>query len=149
MKGAMVILAVILILSVFGVMLTGIQDANTDERTDAFSAVTTGVGETTAEVKLVAELYDSDLLHVVSISSDDDSESPLPDSYATLNNTLTVRGLATNSTRSLEVTYRYGALTGDSENAGVFLRIIPFIGAFALVFLIIAAVYSEWQKRRG
>ncbi len=147
MKVVLTIIGVILVLLLFGTMLGGITDARTDERTDTFVAVVTGVGETDADVELVAELYDEDILNVVSITSDNALDGPLPDAYVAVGNTLTVRGLAASDTRTITVEYRYDALTGDAAPAGTFMSLIPLFIGIAIILIIVAAMVAAFRNR--
>jgi len=149
MKSALAIIAVIMVLFMFGTMLSGIQGAQTDERDDAFAAVATGVGVTEADVELVADLYDEDILNVVDIASDNEDDAPLADSYAALTNTLTVRGLNANDTRTLEVTYQYDAMTGDASIVGSFFDLMPTLVVIALVLIIVGAMIMGYRSYRG
>lgn len=147
MKVAMTIIGVIVIILLFGTMMSGLSEARTDERTDAFAGVTTGVGVVEADVVLVAELYSDDILQVVSITSDNGSDAPLPDSYTPATNTLTVRGLAASDTRGLSVVYKYDALTGDSAPAGRFMGFLPFFIVIAVVLILVGVMVAAFKNR--
>lgn len=153
MRAVAVIVAVILVLSLFGVMVAGIDDAQTDERVDVFGGVTTGVGETTADVVLVADPWNDDILSIVSIVSSNSSDAPLPDSYVTATNTLTVRGLAASDTRGLTITYDYGSLDEHASQIGTFLGMTPLFITIALIALVVTAgiggAMMLVNKRRG
>jgi len=88
----------------------GIYDFRTDVREDSFS-VTTGVGETTADVVLVKELYDDDISTVTALS-DNTTDTPTADAYNTGTRALTVGGLQAETSRGLTVSYDVYALTG-------------------------------------
>lgn len=148
MKVAFTIVGVVIVLLLFGTMMTGINSARTDERTDAFAAVVTGVGETEADVVLVADLYGENILNVVSITSDNALDAPLPDSYTAATNTLTVRGLAASDTRALDVEYQYDAMTGDAAPAGTFLGFVPVFVAIAIVAIVVGAIIAAFVTRR-
>lgn len=149
MKAAFTIVGVIIVIVLFGTMITGIRTAQTEERLDAFTGVTTGAGENEADVILVTDVYGNDILNVVEIISDNGLDAPLPDSYTSGNNSLTVRGLAASDTRSLDVTYRYDALTGDSAAAGTFLGMVPIFVGIAVVVILVAAGVAAWSARGG
>lgn len=150
MRAALAVIGVIIILVLFGTMLTGIRTAQTDERDDPFNAVLTAPGVTTAPVVLVTDIYDSSILNVTSIISDNNLDAPLPDGYVPATNTLTVRGLAANDTRNLIVTYQFGALTGDAASTGSFLGMIPiFVAIAAVVILVGAGIFVFAHKGAG
>lgn len=149
MKAAFTIVGVVIILILFGTMMAGIKNAQTDERIDAFAAVTTGVGVTEADVVLVTDIYDNSILNVSGIVSSNALDAPLPDSFTPVSNTLTIRGLNANDTRSLEVVYLYAALTGDAAPAGTFLGMVPIFVGIAIVVIIVGAGIAVWTSRRG
>lgn len=153
MRAVAVIVAVILVLSLFGVMVNGINDAQTTERVDAFAGVTTGVVENDADVVLVADPWGDSILGIISIVSDNALDAPLPDSYVTATKTLTVRGLAASDTRGLTVTYDYGSLQDHAANIGTFLGMTPLFITIALISLVVCAgiggAMVVLNKRRG
>lgn len=149
MKIAFAIIGVIVILILFGTMMTGINTAKTDERTDIFAAVVTGVGETEADVVLVTDIYDDNILNVVQILSDNEDDAPLPDSYLPGSNTLTVRGLNANDTRDLEVTYQYDALTGEAEPTARFLDMLPIFVGIGALMIVVGGIVAVFINRRG
>lgn len=147
MKTVLVIIGVIVVLLLFGVMLGGINSAQTDNRTDAFGAVVTGGGVTTANVVLVGDLYENDVLNVISITSDLGTDVPLVGTYTALTRTLQVTGLTAAETRTLTVTYEINALTGDNAPVGSFFGFLPIIIVVALVAIVIAAVVAAFKNR--
>lgn len=149
MKAVFVIIGVIIVLILFGVMLSGIDDAQTSQRDDAFAGVATAPAVYTADVQLVVDIYDNNIVNVVSIISDNALDAPLPDTYVAASNTLTVRGLAANDSRSLVVTYKYGSLTGTAAKAGTFLDMIPLLMGMIIVVIIVAAGYMAWSRSKG
>jgi hypothetical protein len=146
MKAALAIIGVVIILILFGTMMSGINDAQTLERTDTFVGVVTGGGITEADVVLVADPFNNSILSVTSLTSNEVLDGPLPDSYVTGTNTLTVRGLNASDTRTLTVVYDYGSLTGS---VGTFLGMIPIFVAIAAVLIIIGAGIAVFASRRG
>lgn len=146
MKVVLTIIGVVIVLLLFGTMMVGIKDAKTDLRTDSF-AVTTGALETEADVVLVADLYDNSILEVTAITSDELTDNPLPDSYVSNTKALTVRGLAADDSRTLAVTYRYDALTGDSAPTGSFLGFLPIFVIIVCVLLLVGGMIAAFSKR--
>lgn len=144
MKAVFAVLGVILILGMFGVAMTGIDDARTSERTDAFAAVVTGGGITTADVELVADPYDDDILQVESITSDNVLDAPLPDAYVTATNLLTVRGLAAADTRTLTVVYNYGT---QDRSVNTFLGMVPLLIGAAILMILVGAGWAAFSHR--
>lgn len=149
MKAVLAIIGVIIIIVLFGTMLAGIHSAKTDERTDAFAAVVTGGGVTEADVVLVTDIYDGDILNVISITSDNVLDAPLPDSFVGATNTLTIRGLAAADTRDLVVIYEYDALAGQGDTTGTFLDMLPIFIAIATAVIIVGAIVLVFVNRRS
>ena len=146
MKVVLTIIGVILVLLMFGLMMGGIKDAQTDSRTDTFS-VTTAPAATTADVVLVADLYNDSILEITGLTSDVSTDNALPDSYVSATRTLTVRGLDDDETRTLTVTYRYDALTGDSASTGSFLGFIPIFVIIAVVLILVGGMIAVFSRR--
>jgi hypothetical protein len=147
MKVALTVIGVIVILLLFGTMMGGINDAQTDLKTDNFAAVVTGGGITTADVVLVTDLYGGDVLNVTNVTSDLGTDVPLAFSYAALTRTLTINGLTAAQTRTLSVIYKYDALTGDSATVGSFFGIIPLLVAVAVIAIIAGVIYMAFKNR--
>jgi hypothetical protein len=149
MRAALAVIGVIIILILFGTMMGGITAAQTAERVDAFAAVTTGGGIVEADVVLVADPFNGALTSVTSIVSTEVLDAPLPDAYVAGANTLTVRGLNPSDTRTLTVTYLYGALTGTAASTGTFLGLIPIFIAIAALLILIGAGFAVYSSRGG
>lgn len=147
MRAVLAVIGAIIILSLFGTMMVGIKAAQTTARTDNFAAVTTGMGVTEADVVLVTDPYEDDILNVTEITSDNGADAPLPDAYVTGSNTLTVRGLNANDTRDLIVTYAYGNLTGTAAAAGSFLGLMPLLIGAAAVIIVVGAMLVAFVNR--
>ena len=89
-----------------------VHDFRTDTREDSFS-VATGVSENSTSVVLVKPLYDGDV-STATVLSDDSTDTPLASYYNNDTRALTIEGLSTNTTRTLEVSYEVDALSGSS-----------------------------------
>jgi len=146
MKVVLGIIGVIFVIMLLGTMMGGIKSAQTDERTDSF-VVATGGAETTGDVVLVADLYADNILEVTRITSTVNTDNPLADTYVSNTNTLTVRGLTADETRTLAVTYRYDALTGDSAPAGTFLGLTPIFVIIACVAIVVGGIVAAFAMK--
>lgn len=146
MKTAFTIIGAIIVLVLFGTMLMGIREAQTDEQEDAFGAVVTGGGITQADVVLTAPLYGEVLTNVVSITSGLGTDVPLATDYTVLTRTLEVSGLTASQTRTLTVTYQYGALD-DYMGVNTFFGFIPFLVGIAIVAIIIGSIVLAFKNR--
>lgn len=149
MRAALAVIGVIIILTLFGTMMYGINQAQTDQRVDAFVAVATGGGITEAPVVLVADPFGNALTSVTEIVSNNALDAPLPDAYVAGTNTLTVRGLNAADTRTLTVTYMYGALVGQAAVTGEFLGLVPVFVAIAALLILVGAGIAVYSNRGG
>ena len=77
--------------------------------------VTTGVGETQANVVLTSALLDDDVDNVKSIASTEPTDVPVADSYVAGTKTLTITGLAPSKTRTLTIVY----VTASSQHLDI------------------------------
>lgn len=130
-------------------VISGVDDARTDERIDALSAPT-GIGETTADVVLNQAMWQGDIASVVSITSDVGTDIPNPDTYVAGTRTLTVRDLTANTTpRTLTITYLVSAFGTDNveASAGTFVGFWPLFFGIAVLVLIIGIGFSIFSKR--
>ena len=123
---------------------SAIADFITDLRTDTLSA-TTAVAATTANVTLLDSLYDDDI-GSVAIFSDDDTDTPLANSYNTTSRALNITGLTANATRVLEVTYDIDAL-GGSPAVVIFVGNLPFIWLIVIAVFPMAAIFVIFRNR--
>lgn len=147
MKAVFAIVGVVVVLILLGTVMVGIKKAQTTERTDSFATVTTGGGDFTAPVVLVADLFDHDILNVTSISSDNVADAPLPYTYTPGTKTLVVRGLAASDTRNITVTYDYGSMTGQFSSASTFLKLIPLFIGIALLLIVVGVGVAAIKGR--
>ena len=102
--------------------------------------VVTGVGETEADVVLSQELF-GDHTSNVTITSDNEGDAPIPDTYISASQTLTVSGLNASDTRTLTITYKIDALV-DYFGAGIGARVWPVFIILGIIGLVAAAVYN-------
>ena len=146
MKTVFVIIGVIVIILMFGVMVSGIKSAQTAERTDLYNSTT--AAETDEDVVLVGSLYADDLLNVT-ITSDLPADAAVPNAYNPVTRSLNVEGLAPNDDRQLTVTYLYGSLTGAAASAGKFLGLTPLLVAVGVLLLVVAVIVTAFKSRQN
>jgi len=146
MKTALTIIGAIIVLVLFGTMMTGIGEAQTNEQEDDFGAVVTGGGDFDADVVLTVPLYDEGLINVVDITSDLGTDVPLATDYTALTQTLEVSGLTASQTRTLTVTYRYAALD-DYAGVNEFFGFIPLLVGVAIVAIVVGAIVVSFRNR--
>jgi len=146
MKMAFSIIGAILVMVLFGTMMAGMKEAQTDEQEDDFGAVVTAPAATTADVVLTAPLYGNELTNVVEITSDLGTDVPLATDYTALTRTLEVSGLDDDETRTLTVTYLYGTLD-DYAGVNSFFGLIPLLVGVVIVIIIVAAMVGAFRNR--
>lgn len=118
---------------------SAIYDFRTDLRTDTFSA-TTAVGEDSANVTLLADLYDCDM-GSIDIDSDDATDAPMPNTYNCTSRELNVSWLTDNTTRILDVSYDSSALKGNPA-IDTLLGWIPYIWILIICVFPMAALFA-------
>ena len=116
-----------------------IYDFRTDLRTDTFST-DTAVAVTTANETLLTDLYNCDM-GSIDIDSDLATDLPLPSSINCTNRVLLVSGLTANTSRILDITYAFNAIT-DHPSLGTLLGWFPFIWWLILVAFPMAAIFA-------
>lgn len=122
----------------------GIYDFRTDVEENAF-AVTTGVGETAANVTLLTALYDDDYSEAA-VTSNITSDIPAMSSYNTTTRALAVNGLTANTSRTITVEYDVYALT-DANAVDTFLDWFPYIWILIKIAFPIAALAAIFVGR--
>lgn len=133
------LLFLIMSMFLFPGMIGSVEDTQTVTRTDDFATVVTAPAATTANVVLVAELWQDSNLNVVTITSDLGTDVPLVGAYVAATKTLTVGGLDDDASRTLSVEYKYNRFTGDTatQAAGTFVGFWPLMLGLAIVIIIV------------
>jgi len=130
------ILAVFLLLGAFQASINdGIKGWRTEDTTEAYSPVTTGVGVTTANVTLTSELYQDKASEVIAVSSNVTGETPVATSYVTTGNKLLISALDADTTRTLTVNYYADSDSTVMAAVGPFLGLLIFGGLLFGIFL--------------
>jgi len=141
-----IFIAILAIFLLLGAMRTpiidGIKGWRVEEQTQG-AVVTTGVGVTTGNVTLTAELFQDDTAEVTAISSNVSGDSPVASSYETATRVLTIAGLTSSAVHSLSIEYY-----AESENA-VMQVAGPFLGIMIFGGFIVAILYGVFKKGRG
>ena len=146
MKVIVMIVGVIVGLIVVGsLMPDAINSVITEPYSENFETVT-GVGETSAVETLSYSNYFEDLTDM-SVTSDNEDDSPAITDYDETDYDTTVSGLNANDSRILTITY---AREAHQEFWGTpqLLRLLPFLIIIGLVGVCLWGLYSSWQNRR-
>lgn len=126
-KGGVALGAIVILVGIimFGTLLTAVDSWAYTDAVTTRTIVTTGA--TSGDVVLGSELYDENLDNVSTITSTLVTDNPAPDSYSSVNTTLTVGGLTDDSTRAVTVTY----LTAREDSLlSTFQPFLPFLIGF-------------------
>lgn len=121
-----------------------VYDFKTDVRQDSFTTPT-AVGATTANVVLIKELYDDDVM-TISLASDLATDVPAVVSYNATNRALLVSGLTDNTTRGLVVDYDVDSLNASPAIA-TFIDYIPWFVLLMVILLPAAGIAGMFIRR--
>lgn len=134
------VLTIFLLLGAFSENITdGIKTWRTVDTSENFD-VTTAAGVTGANITLSYDLYQAATAEVQSITSDNETDTPVANSYVEATKALEVTGLVASDTRVLTVAYY--AETDDRV-----MRILgPFLAVLIFGGLISAILYGMWKK---
>lgn len=140
------IIGIAVVFIIFPMVMDSTHDVQTDRYVETEAAVATGAGETSAGVVLTYELYNNVNTSVISITSDEGTDTPAAGTWTESTKTLTVTGLAAEDSRTLTITYEYDALTGFT-GMGAFAGIIPLLILVAIVAVLIGGIWSSVKGR--
>lgn len=140
------IIGIAVVMVVFPIVTDSTNSVMTDQTSETFEAVVTGVGETDADVVLSEDLFGDRSASVVEITSDNVADTPEAGTYTAASNTLNVTGLAEDDTRDLDVTYKIDALedyTGLSQIAGI----TPLLIWVTIIIVLLASIGAVFKGR--
>jgi hypothetical protein len=146
MKGALLVIAAILIIFFLPATIESINDFRSTDYLEPHIEVT-APGVTDVDIVLSQDLFGSRTANVT-ITSDNALDAPVPFAYTPATNTLNITGLAANDTRTLAVTYKIDNLT-DFWGAGTAVKTWPMLLIVAVFGLISAGVYVSARGRGG
>ncbi|KSV16171.1 hypothetical protein DA01_08760 [Dehalococcoides mccartyi] len=126
MSTVLLIVGIAVALLFFPMVLSSMDSIRFTENTGTYATVTTGVGETSADVVLSAALFNDDTTHVTSITSTVETDVPVAGTYTTGTKTLTITGLTASESRTLTVIYDSDGLT-DYTGLGIIVGLSPLI----------------------
>ena len=121
-----------------------VYDFRTELRVDEFSS-TTGVGATSVNETLGKPIYDDDT-GTIDILSDDSTDVPAFNIYASTSHSVNITGLTADTTRVLTVSYDVDALEGfDAINT--FVDRIPFFWMLLIIIFPVAGIAYLFLRR--
>ncbi len=133
------VVALLMLYIALPVIPQAVESFRTDVKTQNYN-ISTAVGSTNTSVALSNSLWNSDVSYVTGISSNTTGDSPVADNYTVASRSLSISGLAGNTTRLLSVDYRAAGLTSNpaADQASTFLPGIV-VGLIILVPMVLVA----------
>lgn len=146
-KGGSVLMGIIMVAVMF-VLFPIVMDASHELQTDAYEQVeanvVTGAMETDADVVLDRALWGGATANVLSITSDEVTDVPVANTYTGATNTLNIRGLAADDTRTLTITYEVDALT-DYTGMGQMVAVAPLLLFMGVLGAMVFGLYKGFS----
>jgi len=142
------IFGVILLFNFMPNLTNSTHDLQTDAATQAFPAVTTGAGETAADVVLTKDPYQDRTTSITGITSDNvlDVNPLVAATYTTATNTLHVTGLVASQSRTLTIAYETDALS-DFTMMGTIVGWTPVLIVIAVLAVIGGTIMALIPRR--
>lgn len=138
MKPVTLLLGAVVIILMMAAVLTAVDNFRMTEYEESHIVTTANV--TTAPVTLSQELF-SDETYNAGVTSNVTADAPIPSSYVSSTQVLTVSGLAVSETRLLTITYQIDALE-DYFGASLGARVWPLMLVLGVIGVIVGAVYN-------
>lgn len=144
---AVVILLFALIMGVMFIpdMIDASHDAATDSQTDTAN-VTTGVGESEADMTLTLELFSDNIGYIDSATSGNVADNPIVESYDGDTGNITISGLNADDWRIMTVTYDADA-TEDYTGMAAYSKMMPTLMVLLLIGIVAASFYQLFKGR--
>ena len=139
------IIGVAILMIIFPIVMSSTHDVQTDVETETEAGVTTGVGETAADVVLTYDPYNDYTASITSIASDNESDTPVAGTYTTATNTLNVTGLVAEDTRTLTIVYEYDALT-EYTGMSSMVGITPLLIWVSILAIVIGGTWYAFKR---
>lgn len=143
MKALLLMIGAVIIILLMPAVLLSVNDFLMDEY-EASYIVTTGANATSTDITLTQELYDDQTYNAV-VTSNITADAPVPSSYVSSTQVLTVTGLDADNSRTLTVTYQIDALELFFAS-GVTARAWMLLLALGVIGIIVAAVYNAVRR---
>ncbi|BAZ96702.1 hypothetical protein DEHALATV1_0074 [Dehalococcoides mccartyi] len=140
------IFGVVAIFNVMPVFTDSAHELQIDSISEAKTAVTTGSGETSADVVLVNELYKDRATSVTSITSTVLTDVPVAGTYTAATRTLEVTGLTQSETRTLTINYNIDALE-EWTMMSFFVGWTPVLILFGVFALIGGSIWLLFRRQ--
>ncbi len=133
--GLMAVFAAAILIGTGGAMLASVTNYRTQAVVDQF--VVTTAGNTTADVQLTSNLFESNKT-LLSVASNTTADSPVLGTYTDANRNLALTNLATNTTRTVTLNYRTAGLS-DYPQAETASKTLPILLVVSVLFVSVGA----------
>lgn len=140
------IIGIVIVFIMFPLIMDSSHDIQTDDYTQAEASVTTGAGETAADVVLTKALYDDDNTWVTSVTSSEGTDTPAVGTYTAATKTLNVTGLAESTSRTLTIVYEYDGLTSYT-GMSAFVGLTPLLVLISIIAVVIGGTWFAMSGR--
>lgn len=145
MKSPLLLVSAVLVIFLLPATLLSINEFRSVDYGPEPHIIDTAVGVTEADIILSQDLLSGRTANVT-LASNNTDDAPIPSIYVAATHTLTIIGLNPDDTRTMQVTYKIGAL-GDYWGADVGTRVWPMLIIVGIFGLMAGAVYNA--TRRG
>jgi hypothetical protein len=146
--GAIVVfLGIVFIILLMPNVVNSTTQFRTATQTDPFSATSTAVGVTTANLTLTQGLWQGQTQYI-KVTSDNATDGPRVTAYDPVTNNITVSGLAANVTRNITAVYSIGNLQ-NYVGADAFAGLSPTMMIIGILLLCIGTVVFIFVKGRN
>ena len=138
----LMIVAIVVILLMFPLLLSGVHTTQTTTQTQTVADVVTTSG-TSATITLTTSLWHTNLANVTIAGGAGDT--PVASAIGANGLTMTVTGLATSATRALTVSYPSDALA-DYTGLSTFVSLVPFLVMIAAIGALIFGAIGMFKS---
>ena len=143
------IIAIAVLMMMFPFVMSATHDLQTDDITDTFADVTTGVGITEADVVLTYDTFHSTIADVGTIVSSLGTDVPVAGTYVAATKTLTITGLTESETRDFTaVPYENDALE-DYTGMGALVAFTPLLIWLSILAAVLGGMYVSFKGRQS
>ena len=143
MKSVILIISACMIILLLPAVLLSINEFRMTEYEEPH-IITTAAEVTTSDITLSQELFSGETYNAV-VTSNITADAPIPSSYVSSTQVLTVTGLEADNSRTLTITYEIDALN-DYIGAGLGATIWPIMLVLGVIGIIVAAVYQATRR---
>lgn len=137
MKALALIIGAAVVILLLGAVISAINDFQTTDVQEPYN-ITTGGGITTADIILSQELFGDNTISAT-VTSNFTADAPVPSTYDSSTQTLTITGLVESESRRLTIDYKTDGLW-NFPGAGVATRMWPIMLVLGVIGLIAGAV---------